>query len=65
MQLLAAIIIGVIAILYLGHRIKKQFSHIDKDPKCEDCPVPDEQMVNDKKKLFNSLLKTYFSLFAF
>ena len=50
MQLLVAIIIGVIAILYLGHRIKKQFSHIDKDPKCEDCPVPGEQMVNEKKK---------------
>ena len=49
-QIMTAIVIGVIAILYLGHRIKKQFSHIEKDPKCEDCPVLDEQLINDKKK---------------
>ena len=50
MQLLAAIIIGVIALLYLINKFKMQFTQIDKDPKCEDCPVQDEQMVNDKKK---------------
>ena len=50
MQLLPAIVIGVIALLYLGNRIKKQFSQIEKDPKCEDCPVPNEQLVNNKKK---------------
>ena len=50
LQLLTAIVIGVIALLYLGNRIKKQFSQIEKDPKCEDCPVPNEQLVNKNKK---------------
>ena len=49
-QLLAAIIIGVIALLYLYNKIKRQFSQIEKDPKCDDCPVPDEQLINDKEK---------------
>ena len=50
MQLLPAIVIGVIALLYLGNRIQKQFSYIEKDPRCEDCPVPDKQLINNKKK---------------
>ena len=50
MQLLVAIIIGVIAFLYLFNRFKRQFIQIEKDPKCEDCPLPDEQFINDKKK---------------
>ena len=50
MQLLVAIIIGVIALLYLFKRFKRQFTQIDKDPKCEDCPAPDGQLVNNKKK---------------
>ena len=41
-QLLTVIIIGVIALFYLCNKIKSQFSQIEKDPKCEDCPVPDE-----------------------
>ena len=49
-QLLAVIIIGVIALFYLCNKIKRQFSQIEKDPKCEDCPVPDEQLINDNKK---------------
>ena len=50
MQLLAAIVIGAIALLYLCIWINKQLSHIEKDPKCEDCPVPDKKLINDKKK---------------
>ena len=49
-QLLAVIIIGVIALFYLCNKIKRQLSQIEKDPKCEDCPVTDEQLINDKKK---------------
>ena len=49
-QLLAAIIIGVIALFYLYNKIKRQFSQIEKDPKCDDCPVQAEQLINDKKK---------------
>ena len=41
-QLLVAIIIGAIALFYLYNKIKRQFSQIEKDPKCDDCPVPDE-----------------------
>ena len=49
-QLLAVIIIGVTALFYLCNKIKSQFSQIEKDPKCDDCPVPDEQLINDKEK---------------
>ena len=49
-QFLTAVVIGGIAILYLGNRIIKQFSHIEKDPKCDGCPVLDEQLINHKKK---------------
>ena len=48
-QFLAAILIGVLALLYLYKIIKKQFTQIEKDSKCEDCPVPDEQLINKKK----------------
>ena len=48
-QLFLAIIIGVLAILYLFNRFKRQFTQIEKDPKCEDCPVPDEQLKSNKK----------------
>ena len=50
MQLLLAIIIGVIAFLYLFTKLRRQFSQIEKDPKCEDCPASDGQLINDKKK---------------
>ena len=49
-QFLAVIIIGVIALFYLCNKIKRQFSQIEKDPKCDDCPVQAEQLINDKKK---------------
>ena len=50
MQLLLAIIIGGIAFLYLFNRLKRQFTKIEKDPKCEDCPASDGQLIDDKKK---------------
>ena len=49
-QLIFAVVIGVIALLYILRRLVRQTTHIEKDPKCEDCPVIDEQLVNDKKK---------------
>ena len=49
MQLPIAIIIGVTALLYLFKIFKKQFAQIEKDPKCDDCPILDEQFENDKK----------------
>lgn len=41
MQLLIAIIIGVVSLFYLGYRFTKQLHQVDKDPKCDDCPVLD------------------------
>ena len=48
-QLFLAIIIGVLAFLYLFNKFRRQFTQIEKDPKCEDCPVPNEKLINDKK----------------
>ena len=50
MQLLVGIIIGVMAFIYLIKRFKKQLTQIEKDPKCDDCPVPNNHLKNDKKK---------------
>ena len=50
MQLLVAIIIGVMTFLYIGNHFKKQLTHIEKDSKCEDCPVPNEKLINKNNK---------------
>ncbi|MBC8256962.1 MAG: hypothetical protein H8E85_06595 [Candidatus Marinimicrobia bacterium] len=42
-QLIIAILLGIIAFIYLGKKIIKQFTHVEKDPKCEDCPVPESR----------------------
>ena len=49
-QLLIAIVVVIFALLYIFNKIKWQFSHIEKDPKCENCPLPDEELINDKKE---------------
>ena len=36
------LLIGAIALLYLFKRFKRQFSQIEKDHKCDDCPVIDK-----------------------
>ena len=50
-QLLVAIIIGVIALFYLYNKIKRQFSQIEKDPKCEECPVLNNDQENINKPI--------------
>ena len=48
-QLLIAILLGVLSLLYLYTKIKQQFTQIEKDSICEDCTVPDKQLLNNKK----------------
>ena len=49
-QLIFAVVIGVLALLYILRRLVRQTTHIEKDPKCEDCPVLDGHLIKDKKK---------------
>jgi uncharacterized membrane protein YuzA (DUF378 family) len=41
MQTVIAILIGIAAFIYVLRIFIKQFSQSEKDPKCENCPVPD------------------------
>ena len=43
-QLIFAVVIGMLALLYILRRLLRQTSHIEKDPKCEDCPIPNEKL---------------------
>ncbi len=43
MQTVFAIIIGIAAFIYVIKIFVKQFSRSEKNPKCENCPVPDLQ----------------------
>jgi hypothetical protein len=40
-QLIIALLIGLAAFIYIGKQIIKQFTQTEKDPKCDNCPVPD------------------------
>jgi len=46
-QTIIALIIGVLALLYVGKKFVNQFSKAQTDPKCDNCPIPD--MVKEKK----------------
>ncbi len=48
MQNILAIIIGVVALFYVLKIIIKQLSHSEKNPKCENCLVP--EIINKQKK---------------
>ena len=41
MQTILAVIIGIAALIYVVKIIIKQLSQSEKNPKCENCPVPD------------------------
>jgi hypothetical protein len=41
MQTVLAILIGLVAFLYVLKIFVKQFSRSEKNPKCENCPVPE------------------------
>ena len=40
-QLIIALLLGLIAFIYIGKQMIKQFTQTKKDPKCDNCPVPD------------------------
>ena len=42
-QLIFAVVIGMLALLYILRRLLRQATHIEKDPKCEDCPVSESR----------------------
>ena len=41
MQTVIAIMIGAAALFYVIKIIVRQFSKVETDPKCDNCPVPD------------------------
>ena len=40
-QLIIALLLGLIAFIYTGKRMINQFNQTEKDPKCDNCPVSD------------------------
>ena len=51
-QLTIAFLLGIIAIIYTGKQIIKQFNQTEKDPKCDNCPVTDDiQEIGKKEKV--------------
>lgn len=40
-QTIIALIIGVVALLYVGKKFVNQFRKTETNPKCDNCPVPD------------------------
>ena len=48
MQNILAIIIGIVASIYVIKIFIRQFSQSEKNPKCENCPIP--EIINKQKK---------------
>ena len=42
MQSLTAILIGIVAFMYVIRIIINQLSQSEKNPKCENCPIPEK-----------------------
>ena len=40
-QTIIALIIGVVAVLYVANKFINQFKKVETDPKCDNCPIPD------------------------
>jgi len=39
-QLIISLLLGLIAFTYIGKKIIKQFTHTEKDPRCDNCLLP-------------------------
>ena len=48
MQTVITILIGIAAFIYVLKIIINQLSQSEKNPKCENCPVP--ELINKRKK---------------
>ena len=46
-QNVLAILIGIAALIYVIKMIIRQFYQSEKNPKCENCPIP--EIINQKK----------------
>ena len=50
-QLIIALLLGLIAFIYIVKQMIKQFTQSEKDPKCDNCPIPDDiQKIGKKQK---------------
>ena len=49
-QLVIAILMGLIALFYIGRQMIKQFTQSEKDPKCDNCPVPESRQEAENMK---------------
>ena len=49
-QLIIAILLGLIALVYVGRQMIKQFTQTEKDPKCDNCPVPESRQEAENRK---------------
>ncbi len=50
MQNVLAILIGIAALIYVLKIIINQFTQSEKNPKCENCPIPELIKVSQKGK---------------
>jgi len=50
-QLIIALFLSLIAFFYIGKQMIKQFTQTVKDPKCDNCPVPDGIQEIGKKEI--------------
>jgi hypothetical protein len=50
MQNILAILIGIVAFIYVLKIIIKQFSQSEKNPKCENCPIPELMETSQRGK---------------
>ena len=49
-QLITALFLGFIALFYVGKKFIKQFTQTEKDPKCDNCPVPESRQEAGNRK---------------
>ena len=49
-QLIIAILLGLIAFIYVGRQMIKQFTETEKGPKCDNCPVPESRQEAENRK---------------
>ena len=48
MQTAVAILIGIVAVIYVVKVFTIQFLQVETNPKCENCPIP--EIINQNKK---------------
>jgi len=49
-QLIIALLLSLIAFIYIGKQMIKQFTQTEKDPKCDNCPVPESRQEAENRK---------------